>query len=124
MNEIFSFNLEEIPIIVGAVSFAVIVLILILIKNYKKNALPYSVVIEEPPVITGDNSRVNVILASAGNNKIALLKEIRAITNLDLKEAKDLIDGAPKPVKEGVKKEDAEAIKKQLEAAGATVEIK
>ena len=69
-------------------------------------------------------SEVNVILASAGANKIAVLKEVRAITGLGLKEAKDLVDGAPKPVKEGVKKEDAENIKKQLEAAGATVEIK
>ena len=69
-------------------------------------------------------SEVNVILASAGTNKIAVLKEVRAITGLGLKEAKDLVDGAPKPIKEGVKKEDAEAIKKQLEAAGATVEIK
>ena len=69
-------------------------------------------------------TEVSVILASAGANKIAVLKEVRAITGLGLKEAKDLVDGAPKPVKEGVKKEDAEAIKKQLEAAGATVEIK
>ena len=69
-------------------------------------------------------SEVNVILASAGANKIAVLKEVRAITGLGLKEAKDLVDGAPKAVKEGVKKEDAEAIKKQLEAAGATVELK
>ena len=69
-------------------------------------------------------SEVSVILASAGANKIAVLKEVRAITGLGLKEAKDLVDGAPKAVKEGVKKEDAEAIKKQLEEAGATVEIK
>ncbi len=69
-------------------------------------------------------TEVNVILASAGANKIAVLKEVRAITGLGLKEAKDLVDGAPKAVKEGIKKEDAEAIKKQLEAAGATVEIK
>ena len=69
-------------------------------------------------------SEVNVILASAGANKIAVLKEVRAITGLGLKEAKDLVDGAPKTVKEGVKKEEAEAIKKQLEAAGATIEIK
>ena len=69
-------------------------------------------------------SEVNVILASAGANKIAVLKEVRAITGLALKEAKDLVDGAPKAIKEGIKKEDAEAIKKQLEAAGATVEIK
>ena len=69
-------------------------------------------------------TEVSVILAAAGANKIAVLKEVRAITGLGLKEAKDLVDGAPKPVKEGIKKEDAEAIKKQLEAAGATVEIK
>ena len=69
-------------------------------------------------------SEVNVILASAGAKKIAVLKEVRGITGLGLKEAKDLVDGAPKAIKEGVKKEDAEAIKKQLEAAGATVEIK
>lgn len=69
-------------------------------------------------------SEVNVILASAGANKIAVLKEVRAITGLGLKEAKDLVDGAPKAIKEGVKKEDAEAMKKQLEAAGATVELK
>lgn len=69
-------------------------------------------------------SEVSVVLASAGANKIAVLKEVRAITGLGLKEAKDLVDAAPKAIKEGVKKEDAEAIKKQLEAAGATVEIK
>ena len=70
------------------------------------------------------DAEVTVVLASAGANKIAVLKEVRAITGLGLKEAKDLVDGAPKPVKENVKKEDAEAIKKQLEAAGATGEIK
>ncbi|MCQ2739730.1 MAG: 50S ribosomal protein L7/L12 [bacterium] len=70
-------------------------------------------------------SEVNVILASVpADKKIAVLKEVRAITGLGLKEAKDLVDGAPKPIKEGVKKEDAEAIKKQLEAAGGVVEIK
>ena len=69
-------------------------------------------------------SEVSVILASAGANKIAVLKEVRAITGLGLKEAKDLVDGAPKPIKENVKKEEAEAMKKQLEAAGASVEIK
>ena len=70
-------------------------------------------------------SEVNVILASVpADKKIAVLKEVRAITGLGLKEAKDLVDGAPKAVKEQVKKEDAEAIKKQLEDAGATVEIK
>ena len=70
------------------------------------------------------SDEVTVVLASAGANKIAVLKEVRAITGLGLKEAKDLVDGAPKPVKENVKKEEAEAIKKQLEAAGASVELK
>lgn len=71
------------------------------------------------------DAEVNVILDSVpADKKIAVLKEVRGITGLGLKEAKDLVDGAPKAVKEGVKKEEAEAIKKQLEAAGATVEIK
>ncbi len=70
------------------------------------------------------SSEVTVVLASAGANKIPVLKIVREITGLGLKEAKDLVDGAPKPIKENVKKEDAEAIKKQLEEAGATVEIK
>ena len=71
------------------------------------------------------DAEVNVILASVpADKKIAVLKEVRGITGLGLEEAKDLVDGAPKAVKEGVKKEEAEAIKKQLEAAGATVEIK
>lgn len=67
---------------------------------------------------------VSVILKDAGSNKIAVLKEVRAITGLGLKEAKDLVDAAPKPIKEGVKKEDAAKLKEQLEAAGATIEIK
>ena len=70
------------------------------------------------------DAEVSVVLASAGANKIAVLKEVRAITGLGLKEAKDLVDNAPKPVKENVKKEEAEEIKKKLEAAGATVEVK
>jgi len=69
-------------------------------------------------------SEVTVVLESAGANKIAVLKEVRTITGLGLKEAKDLVDGAPKPVKENIKKEEAEAIKKTLEEQGATVSIK
>ena len=65
-----------------------------------------------------------VVLASAGDKKIEVIKEVRAITGLGLKEAKDLVEGAPKPVKDGVAKDEAEKIKAQLEAAGATVEIK
>ena len=70
------------------------------------------------------DAEVSVILASAGANKVQVLKVVKDITGLGLKETKELVDGAPKAVKEGIKKEDAEAIKKQLEAAGATVEIK
>ena len=69
-------------------------------------------------------SEVTVILASAGANKINVLKEVRTITGLGLKEAKDLVDGAPKPIKENIKKEEAEAINKTLEEQGATVSIK
>ena len=69
-------------------------------------------------------SEVNVILADAGANKIPVLKLVREITGLGLKEAKDLVDGAPKAVKEGVKVEEANQIKAQLEEAGAKVEIK
>ena len=66
----------------------------------------------------------DVILTDAGANKINVIKEVRAITNLGLKEAKDLVEGAPKPVKEGVKKDEADAIKKKLEDAGAKVTLK
>lgn len=71
-----------------------------------------------------EKSVFNVVLTSAGANKIAVIKEVRTVTNLGLKEAKDLVDAAPKPVKEGLSKEEAEEIKKKLEAAGATVELK
>ncbi len=66
----------------------------------------------------------DVILAGAGDKKINVIKEVRAITGLGLKEAKDLVEGAPQPVKEGVAKDEAEEIKKKLEEAGATVEVK
>ena len=66
----------------------------------------------------------DVVLAAAGDKKINVIKEVRAITGLGLKEAKDLVEGAPKPVKEGVAKDEAEELKKKLEEAGATVELK
>jgi large subunit ribosomal protein L7/L12 len=71
-----------------------------------------------------EKTEFNVILAAAGDKKINVIKEVRAITGLGLKEAKDLVEGAPKPVKEGVNKDEAAKIKKQLEEAGATVEVK
>lgn len=71
-----------------------------------------------------EKTTFTVVLASSGDKKIQVIKEIRAITNLGLKEAKDLVEGAPKTVKEGVGKEEAEDIKKKLEAQGAKVELK
>ena len=71
-----------------------------------------------------EKSEFNVVLASAGANKIAVIKEVREITGLGLKDAKDLVDGAPKTVKENVAKAAAEEMKAKLEAAGATVELK
>jgi len=71
-----------------------------------------------------EKSTFTVVLAGAGANKIAVIKEVRTMTNLGLKEAKDLVDAAPKTIKEGATKEEAEDMKKKLEAAGATVELK
>ena len=71
-----------------------------------------------------EKTEFTVVLLEAGANKIGAIKEVRAITGLGLKEAKDLVEGAPKPVKEGVNKAEAEEIKKKLEAAGAKVELK
>jgi large subunit ribosomal protein L7/L12 len=71
-----------------------------------------------------EKTEFTVVLAAHGEKKIEVIKEVRAITGLGLKEAKDLVEGAPKPVKEGVNKADAEAMKKKLEAVGAKVELK
>ena len=71
-----------------------------------------------------EKTEFDVILAEAGGNKIAVIKEVRAITGLGLKEAKDLVEGAPKPLKEGVKKEEMEEIKAKIEAAGGKIEAK
>ncbi len=71
-----------------------------------------------------EQTEFNVVLTDAGSNKIGVIKEVRAITGLGLKEAKDLVEGAPKPVKEGASKDEANEIKKKLEAAGAKVELK
>lgn len=71
-----------------------------------------------------EKSAFTVVLTNAGANKIAVIKEVRTMTSLGLKEAKDLVDAAPKPIKESVPKEEAEDMKKKLEAAGATVELK
>jgi large subunit ribosomal protein L7/L12 len=71
-----------------------------------------------------EKTEFTVVLSAAGDKKIEVIKEVRAITGLGLKEAKDLVEGAPKPVKDGVNKADAEAMKKKLEAVGAKVELK
>ncbi len=81
---------------------------------------PAGQVLEETP----EQTEFNVILSNVGSKKIQVIKVVRSITSLGLKEAKALVDGAPRPVKEGVPKEEAENIKSQLEEAGATVEIK
>jgi len=77
-----------------------------------------------PAAAAAEQDEFTVILASAGDKKINVIKEVRAITGLGLKEAKDLVEGAPKPVKEGVNKAEAEELKKKLEEAGATVQLK
>ncbi|MAO56825.1 MAG: 50S ribosomal protein L7/L12 [Rhodospirillaceae bacterium] len=93
-------------------------------------AAPVAVAAAGAPAAGGDaaaaeeKDEFDVVLASAGDKKINVIKEVRTITGLGLKEAKDLVEGAPKTVKEGAKKEEAEEIKKKLEEAGATVELK
>jgi large subunit ribosomal protein L7/L12 len=77
-----------------------------------------------PAAVAEEKTEFDVILTSFGAEKIQVIKEIRAITSLGLKEAKDLVEGVPKPVKEGIAKAEADEIKKKLEAVGATVEIK
>ena len=74
--------------------------------------------------VVEEKTEVTVVLAAAGDKKIEVIKEVRALTGLGLKEAKDLVEGAPKNVKEGVTKEEAEKVKAQLEKAGAKVELK
>ena len=77
-----------------------------------------------PAAAAEEKTEFNVVLADAGANKINVIKAVREVTSLGLKEAKDLVDGAPKTVKEGVSKEEAETIKKKFADAGATVEVK
>ncbi|MEW6685902.1 MAG: 50S ribosomal protein L7/L12 [Candidatus Edwardsbacteria bacterium] len=81
-------------------------------------------VVQAPAAAEEEKSAFDVILLAAGDKKLQVIKEVRVITSLGLKEAKDLVDGAPKPIKEGLPKEEAEKIKAQLEAAGAQVQLK
>lgn len=78
----------------------------------------------EAAAVVEEKTEFDVILTSAGDQKIKVIKEVRAITSLGLKEAKDLVEGVPAPIKEGVSKDEAEAIKTQIEGAGGAVEIK
>jgi len=78
----------------------------------------------EAKPVAEEKTEFNVILSAVGEKKINVIKAVREVTSLGLKEAKDLVEGAPKPIKEGVSKEEADAIKKKFEEAGATVEIK
>lgn len=87
-------------------------------------AVPAAATAEQAAAPAEEKTSFDVILTGFGANKIQVIKEVRAITNLGLKEAKDLVESLPKPLKEKVSKEEAEEIKKKLEAAGATVEIK
>jgi large subunit ribosomal protein L7/L12 len=89
-------------------------------------AAPVAVAAAGAPAAAAEEAKdtFDVVLASAGDKKINVIKEVRAITGLGLKEAKDLVEAAPKPVKEGVDKDEAAKIKEQLEGAGATVELK
>ena len=101
----------------------------ILKEEYGIEAAAGAVAVAAAPGAAGadagaEKDEFDVVLAAAGGNKIAVIKEVRGITGLGLKEAKELVEGAPKPLKEGVKKDEAEEIKAKLEEAGATVELK
>ena len=87
-------------------------------------AMPGAAVAESDDAAAEEKTEFDVILTSFGEKKINVIKEVRAITGLGLKEAKDLVEGAPKPVKEGTSKDEAEEIKKKLEEVGASVELK
>ncbi len=103
-----------------------------LVKEFEEKfgvsaAAPMAVAVAGAPAAgaaAAEKTEFTVMLTSGGDNKINVIKEVRAITNLGLKEAKDLVEGAPKAVKEGISKKDAEEMKKKLEAAGAKVELK
>ena len=101
----------------------------ILKEEYGIEAAAGAVAVAAAPGAAGadagaEKDEFDVVLAAAGGNKIAVIKEVRGITGLGLKEAKELVECAPKPLKEGVKKDEAEEIKAKLEEAGATVELK
>ena len=95
-------------------------------EKYGVTAAAPTVAVAAAPgaVAAEEKTEFDVVLAAVGDKKIQVIKEVRAITGLGLKDAKDLVEGAPKPIKEGVKKEEADEIKQKIEAAGGTVEVK
>jgi len=122
---------EEILDAVGSMSVLDLSeLIKMMEEKYGVSAAAAAVAVAAAPAAGGggaaaaeEKTEFNVILAAAGDKKVEVIKVVRAATGLGLKEAKDLVDGAPKPIKEGISKADAEALKKQLEEAGAKVEM-
>jgi len=95
-------------------------------EKYGVTAAAPTVAVAAAPdaVAAEEKTEFDVVLAAVGDKKIQVIKEVRAITGLGLKDAKDLVEAAPKPIKEGVKKEEADEIKQKIEAVGATVEVK
>ena len=98
-------------------------------EKYDVTAAAQAVAVVAPAGVGGaeaaeEQTEFDVVLTAIGDKKIQVIKEVRTITGLGLKDAKDLVEGAPKPIKEGIKKEEAEEIKKAIEAAGGTVEVK
>ena len=95
-------------------------------EKYGVTAAAPTVAVAAAPgaVAAEEKTEFDIVLAAVGDKKIQVIKEVRAITGLGLKDAKDLVEGAPKPIKEGVKKEEADEIKQKIEAAGGTVEMK
>ena len=95
-------------------------------EKYGVTAAAPTVAVAAAPgaVVAEEKTEFDVILATVGDKKIQVIKEVRAITGLGLKDAKDLVEAAPKPIKEGVKKEEADEIKQKIEAVGGTVEVK
>jgi len=121
---------EDILNAVGAMSVLELSeLIKMIEEKFGVSAAAATVAVAAAPAAGGaaaveEKTEFSVILSAAGDKKVEVIKVVRAATGLGLKEAKDLVDGAPKPVKEGIPKADAEALKKQLEEAGAKVELK
>ena len=95
-------------------------------EKYGVTAAAPTVAVAAAPgaVAAEEKTEFDIILAAVGDKKIQVIKEVRAVTGLGLKDAKDLVEGAPKPIKEGVKKEEADEIKQKIEAVGGTVEVK